>query len=315
MAKITKTTLDLIHREYQVAALKSDKMVQIVKNLYKGLSEQIENVPQEDIDTFCSFLDGLECCQIERSMTFEITDFFTDLNSTLMYIIKWLNDAKNQDIDINWYGRRKSLESDLTKMLYKSCNSDNHESVSIRDRFGLRGILLNEDSKETRIHKIYVVYKAIVDILTKKNSPVKGKFIEWYQNNPSVNKLAQCKLNIILSIPFQISSEYLKDYIANPKKNNYQTLQFTLEIAMYSEILSGAKIEIQLRDLEMHNVAEFGSAAHTDYKDEIDKKIQETFVLENFSELHLSGFTNYEQKYDDRDGLHYPKHFADRRSI
>lgn len=314
MAKMTKTTLDLIHREYQVAAEKSNQMLEIVKNLYFSLSSHISSVPQEDLEAFSSFLDGLDTCLIERQLTFELTDFFTDVLSGLMYIVKWLNDTQNRCIDVNWYGRRKSLESELTKILDKSCNSS-IQVFSIRDRFGLRGILLNENCQEEKIELIYAVYTAVIEILVKRNSSIRCHFIKWYRKNPKISKLAQAKLDILLEIPFKIPEEYLKDYIAHPKPNTYQTLQFTLEIAMYSEILPGAQIEVQLRDLEMHYNAEFGKASHTEYKDEIDKCIQETFVLEDFSNLHLSGFRDYKQQYEDRDGLHYPKHFSDRRSI
>lgn len=314
MAKMTKTTLDLIHREYQIAVIESYQMLEIVEKLYSSLSTKIKSVSQEDLDAFSSFLDGLETCLIERKMTFELTDFFTDVNSLLMYIVKWLNDTQHRHIDINWYGRRKALESELTKILDKSCDPS-IQFFSIRDRFGLRGILLNKVCQEKRIEIIYTVYTAVVDILVKRNSLTRNEFFQWYHKNSQISKLAQAKLDILLEIPFKIPEEYLKDFIANPKSNTYQTLQFTLEIAMYSEILPGAQIEVQLRDLEMHYNAEFGQASHTEYKDEIDKCIQETFVLEDFSNLHLSGFCDYKQQYEDRDGLHYPKHFSDRRSI
>ncbi len=69
-------------------------------------------------------MDGLVNCYRERKMTFEITDFVTELNSVVMYIIRWLNEEKQANIDINWYARRKALESDLTKILNKSLLDD-----------------------------------------------------------------------------------------------------------------------------------------------------------------------------------------------
>lgn len=306
MSSMTQATLDLINREYQKAVKKSTKMYQIVEILYDNLFNNVKLVDPEDIETFWSFLDGLRNCMIERSMTFEITDFFTDLNSTLMYIIKWLNKDQNQEIDLNWYGRRKSLKSDLTKILEKACNSE-YDTVSIRDRFGLRGILLNKDAEKERVKKIYIAFRAIIDILTKTKSPQKERFVEWYQHNSSINKLARCKLDIILNIPFKIETETLKDYIAAPKDNNYRTLQFTLGIAMHSDILPGAKIEIQLRDLEMHQDAEYGSASHDAYKDKVDKRLKVFELPDNRSEINLIGFDE-----EDRIGLEDPKHFADR---
>ncbi len=67
-------------------------------------------------------------------------------------------------------------------------------------------------------------------------------------------------LGIIHSI-FQPIDKRFKDYISNPKENNYQSLH-TLVIGP-----DARKIEFQIRTNEMHLIAEEGIAAHWRYKE------------------------------------------------
>ncbi|MEB3274937.1 MAG: bifunctional (p)ppGpp synthetase/guanosine-3',5'-bis(diphosphate) 3'-pyrophosphohydrolase [Prochlorothrix sp.] len=70
-----------------------------------------------------------------------------------------------------------------------------------------------------------------------------------------------------------------KDYIGLPKPNRYQSLHTTV-IG-----LSGRPMEVQIRTLEMHQIAEYGIAAHWKYKESGGSKSKITTSDEKFSWL------------------------------
>lgn len=145
---------------------------------------------------------------------------------------------------------------------------------------------------------------------------MKKEFIDWVDSSNGINELDKQIIKYVLEIPFRI--EFIKDFIKNPKSNDYKSLQFTLTIQMYSNVLPGFQIEIQLKSLEMHKQAEHGSASHDAYKkylgdDGAEDPINKVFVVDDFSELNIIGFTSYESKENDQDGIHFAKEFSDRR--
>jgi GTP diphosphokinase / guanosine-3',5'-bis(diphosphate) 3'-diphosphatase len=70
-----------------------------------------------------------------------------------------------------------------------------------------------------------------------------------------------------------------KDYIGLPKPNRYQSLHTTVVG------LNGRPLEVQIRTLEMHQVAEYGIAAHWKYKESGDSTFTPTSEDEKFTWL------------------------------
>ena len=302
---MTQETLDLIHTSYQQALSQSSNILQIVENLFAILNDV--EVCNADAEAFDAFIDGLRGCHKIRNKTFVITNQVTYINITLMYVILWLNSTQNLCYDINLYARRKSLESDLRKILEKSIDCSDI-SANIRDRFGLRGIILNEFSNEQAKEYIYTLFNAISGILAGRNRKTKKAFIEWFEANPMIPQSDKDTLRGVLAIPFYV--DFVKDYIKEPKPNGYESLQFTMCVPMYSDVLPGFQLEIQLRSEEMHKIAVSGSAAHKDYKEA--QRLRKVFVVDDFSSLNITGFTSC-NKEDDKDGIHNSKEFFNRR--
>lgn len=80
-----------------------------------------------------------------------------------------------------------------------------------------------------------------------------------------------------------------KDYIANPKPNGYQSLHYTAVTEFENDAWP---FEIQVRSNEMHQVAEFGLAAHWGYKaqetnDGSDTSTHYAFELDKSTDAYL----------------------------
>lgn len=306
---MTQGTLDLLHKGYQQALSKAENIMQLVECLYQQLKDA--EVPEEDSKAFDNFIDGLRGCREYRRMTFEITNTIIYINIVFMYIVCWVNNSQDKDIDIKWFARRKALESDLTKILEKSCSDNPNASASIRDRFGMRGVIQNEQNS---VDLVYSVYEAIRGIIANQSRAMRRDFIEWVENQYSRNNISfldKALIDAVLHIPFFIECE--KDYIKNPKENGYQSLHFTMTITMYSKVLPGTQLEVQLRDTQMDTDAEDGRASHVNYKNQISESIHNVFTVDDFSKVRSKDFTGYNSIANDGDGIHFEKTLSNRR--
>lgn len=304
---MTKATIELLHRSYQAAVEKSTDIMGIVTNLLEDLSSQ--EVPEEDLLQFDSFLDGLVSCINTRYKTFDMTNLATDVIFIMMHIVIWLNSSQNMEIDINLTARRKSLESDLQKLLHKSISNS---STLISDRFGLRGIILNVDASKESTEMLINVSNYFIGILANKNRKARSTFLEWIEENPNIDDFTKIRIKNILDLPFKVDSS--KDYVTVPKPNGYQSLHYILVLDVDSPRLPGAKLELQMRNNFMHKVATKGTAGHDGYKeDNMPDEIKNVFTLDSFENVNMVGFTGYDSIDDDMDGIHLSKLFYNRR--
>ena len=306
---MTKKTLDYIHSVYNSIAIPSAlhpqklaNILDILKGLLQGLIDY--DPPEEDVEQFDVFLRELDSSIRIRQRTFQMTNMVSDIVFAMIYIIIWANEKHNLDIDIDILARRKALESELTKLLEKS---------DIHDRFGIRGIVLNNDSEDDHIEiqKLMKLSGYFHNILTKSNRKHFYTFLDWVNENPKIDEYTKGRLMHILKIPFRIYN--IKDYITNPKENGYQSLHYVLQAEMYSDYMPGAEFEVQLRTLTMHQHAVNGESNHQVYKDSIDDNIKAVFTIDDFTKVSIVGFTSYNSVDDDIDGIHWAKQLVNRR--
>lgn len=300
---MTQKTLDFLHVAYNEVAMTSttSNIIDILKGLLEKLSEY--DVPDEDAQEFDSFLRNLETSIRIRQKTFQLTNMVSDIVFTMMFIAIWANTQRNLDIDINTIARRKALESELTKFLEKG---------EVHDRFGIRGIVLNNDSEDDSIEteKLQQFAQYVISILTKSNRKDFRKFSNWvFASN--LDNFTKQRILYILKLPFKVM--IVKDYISNPKENDYKSLHYVIMLEMYSEVLPGAEFELQFRTNKMHQSAVNGPSKHSEYKNRIDASIKNVFTIDDFSKVNIVGFTSYNSSDDDIDGIHHAKPLFNRR--
>lgn len=123
-----------------------------------------------------------------------------------------------------------------------------------------------ENQSQWRLKNIYSVYKKMV-----RDNKSMEEIYDIFAIRIIVNTVSECyhTLGIIHSM-FTPVVERIKDFIATPKFNMYQSLHTTVIGP------GGRMVEVQIRTFEMHQTAETGIAAHWRYKegkvepDEID---------------------------------------------
>jgi GTP diphosphokinase / guanosine-3',5'-bis(diphosphate) 3'-diphosphatase len=112
-------------------------------------------------------------------------------------------------------------------------------------------------SVEGRIKHLYSLYKKLV----RKEMNI-DKIYDLIAVRVIVKDVADCyRVLGLIHKKWTPLKGRIKDYIAQPKPNGYQSLHTTV----FAE--SGKIVEFQIRDLAMHETAEFGVATHWRYKE------------------------------------------------
>lgn len=179
-----------------------------------------------------------------------------------MYSLKWeLEDLsfKYTNPEMYWFIKEKvGLKREEREEIIKGAVDE------IKDVLAANG--LEDVSVLGRPKNFYSIYKKIKND-TKKFEEV----LDLYAVRVITKNTADCYSALgVIHEHFQAIPERLKDYIANPKANGYQSIHTSI----FSNKIN-YPIELQIRTEDMHKLAEFGVAAHWKYKNiKEDKKFE-----------------------------------------
>lgn len=125
-----------------------------------------------------------------------------------------------------------------------------------------------------RVKRLFSLYKKL-----KRYQGDLGKIYDLIAIRILVNDVEECYAALgLLHQTWRPVPGRIKDYIAQPKPNGYQSLHTTV----FTE--NGEIVEFQIRTVEMHELAEYGIAAHWRYK-EGGKHLKNTRWMEELAQI------------------------------
>ena len=168
----------------------------------------------------------------------------------------------------------QDMRDELEQLAFAHLHPEAFEAVSARlDELGrtnldliasiegsLRETLAGRDIRarvQGRRKKPYSVFRKMA-----KNRVSFEQLSDIYGFRVIVESVDECYAALgVVHMEYAFVPDRFKDYISNPKQNDYRSLHTTVVGP------SRQRVEMQIRTREMHEVAEYGIAAHTLYKD------------------------------------------------
>jgi len=237
-------------------ASKEEAQAENLRRMFLAMSKDIRVIFVKLADRLHN-MQTLDCCDEskQRRIAKETLDIYAPLANRLgIYKIKW----RLEDLCL------KYLEPDAYKYIDDAINQGREEReqviASIID-------IINTKLKENNIDVVKVYgrpkhYYSIYRKMCQQKSDTIDNIYDLSAVRIIVTSVRYCyeALGIMHSEFIPMPGRF-KDYIAMPKANMYQSLHTTV-IGK-----NGNPFEIQIRTEEMHNIDEFGVAAHWKYKE------------------------------------------------
>jgi len=151
----------------------------------------------------------------------------------------------------------------ITEIIPKEFKAKEKNLIEIKEKVRKQlhsaGIEINEISIQGRTKHLYSLYKKLLRPHINRDLTKIYDLIALRLIVPSVTDCYGA-LGILHNM-YRPMPGRIKDYIANPKPNGYQSLHTTV----FTD--DGEIVEFQIRTKEMHEQAEYGIAAHWNYKE------------------------------------------------
>lgn len=133
-------------------------------------------------------------------------------------------------------------------------------------RFRKQAANARRDDMSTAIESNNLSIRRISDAIALRVILRASKMSQWEDEDSLRTRekmLCYYALQLISDVWPPSTANNVKDYIQNPKGNGYQSLHYTASLTINGDEWP---FEVQIRSEEMHRIAEFGLAAHWDYK-------------------------------------------------
>lgn len=186
----------------------------------------------------------------------ETLDIYSPLAHRLgIWEIKWrlddlafrhLNEEKYREISKILASKRTEREDYIEKV-----------SSTLRDELAKYDITAEVIGRPKGIYSTYLKMEKY-----QEQGKQLGDIYDLFALRVLVNKTADCykTLGVVHQLWHPIPGQF-DDYIGNPKENMYQALHTTVICD------GGTPLEVQIKTFELHQIAEYGVAAHWAYKD------------------------------------------------
>lgn len=208
--------------------------------------------------------------EAQKAVAYEVIEIWAPLASRL-----GMNDVKNELEDLSLkYSNPDAFLQIKTIVAQKKDERQEYLERAVKKIHASAAKQGIEVTISYRAKHFYSIYQKM-----RKRNKGAGEMFDLLAMRVICKTEAECYtlIGIVHSLWKPMDGRF-KDYIAMPKANGYQSLHTTV-------ICEGKPLEIQIRTVEMHNVAEHGVASHWLYKKGTNKDMVRAEDLSIFNQL------------------------------